>query len=126
MYRDNNWITWVAKDGVLMYHSDLTGLDEELVGTSAISYYGEQAVLDKINFKRVNRFIDWQAVPIDTLVLVSTSGSLTVERRHFAGLVDGYPSVWKHGKTSWTAEESPSSKFLVSPHLITIPESCNI
>ena len=47
---------------------------------------------------------EWADWPIDTKVLVRKKGRQEYIKAHYAGEVNGKPTVWILGVTSWTAE----------------------
>lgn len=51
--------------------------------------------------------IDWENVPVDTLVEVSETGDTRWRKRYFAGKVNGRPTYFQNGATSKTTEFSP-------------------
>ena len=69
-------------------------------------YFASQ--IARIEFKEV---IDWSKIPVDTKVLVSSSGK-DWYRRHFAEYKDGKVYCFNNGITSFTAQgsEFPSGK----------------
>lgn len=51
--------------------------------------------------------IDWENVPVDTLVEVSETGDAEWRKRYFAGNINGRPSYFLNGATSKTTDFSP-------------------
>lgn len=47
---------------------------------------------------------DWRDWPIDAPVLYRSKGQKEYTKAHYAGELDGRPTVWILGVTSWTAE----------------------
>ena len=55
--------------------------------------------------------VDWNKVPIDARVEVSND-MRTWYKRHFAGIVNGFPSVFDDGKTSFTANNNSATTLI--------------
>lgn len=51
--------------------------------------------------------IDWENVPVDTLVEVWEAGDAEWRKRYFAGNINGRPSYFQNGATSKTTDFSP-------------------
>lgn len=52
--------------------------------------------------------IDWENVPVDTLVEVLETGDAGWRKRYFAGKVNGRPTYFQSGATSKTTEFPPT------------------
>ena len=51
--------------------------------------------------------IDWENVPVDTLVEVLETGDAEWRKRYFAGNINGRPSYFQNGATSKTTDFPP-------------------
>lgn len=54
----------------------------------------------------------WDDYKIDTPVKVINPEDSDYTRGHFAGVIDGFPSIFPSGKTSWTAETEDRVKYM--------------
>ena len=54
---------------------------------------------------------DYSSYKIDEPVMVRDYDSQTWDRRHFAGVKNGKPTVWLRGYTSWTNDEPDVSTW---------------
>lgn len=51
--------------------------------------------------------IDWENIPVDTLIEVQEPGDMIWRKRYFAGLVGGQPAYFRSGATSKTTVAPP-------------------
>ena len=94
--------TWELKDGFSTKEFEFFKDGEALPEL----YFSSQ--IARMEFEEV---IDWSKIPVDTKVLVSSSGK-DWYRRHFAEYKDGKVYCFNNGITSFTAQgsEFPSGK----------------
>ena len=74
--------------------------------------YGLKTFLPTDYLDLVEDVPEWKNWPIDTKVLVRSKGQQEYTKAHYAGEVNGRPTVWILGVTSWTAE------YMVGDHPI--------
>jgi hypothetical protein len=55
---------------------------------------------------------EWDDFTLDEPVLVRNGNMEEWKHRHFAGVLDGKPSTWAHGATSWTSKQYTPTKWV--------------
>ncbi len=98
LYSDGQYIFKVVKSD----EKELYDLERTSDGLLLGDIYYTSKILSMDLIEKPVKEVDWSNIPIDTKVLVSTSGEEWV-RRYFAKYENGKIYVWDYGATSFSS-----------------------